>query len=113
MNIEVVAFNPVNAPLIVGTPLARYVAPAPMVTFPECVIGEPAFKVKFPFSVETPEMVVAPEPAKVAEPPTFVVKAAKELVAELLNVTAEATTTGPAKVMALVPDKVCVLVEKV
>jgi hypothetical protein len=31
----------------------------------------------------------------------------------LLNVTAVETTTGPAKVMALVPDTVCVLVEKV
>ena len=84
-----------------------------MVTANECVIGVPAFKVRLPFSVETPEIVVAPVPAKVAAPPTFVVKAANELVAVLLKVTAEATTTGPANVMALVPVTVCVLVEKV
>lgn len=93
--------------------MARYVATAPMVTAPECVIVDPAFKVKLPFSVEIPEIVVPPAPAKVTEPPAFVVNAAKELVAELLKVTAEAITTGPANVIALVPEIVCVLVEKV
>ena len=105
---------PVKAPTIVGVPLARYVVLLPMFTAPVCVIAEPAFKVKFPFKVEIPVIVVAPVPAKVTEPPTLVVNVEeKPYAAVLLNVTADATTTGPAKVIALVPETVCVLVENV
>ena len=108
------AFNPVNAPFIVGTPLARYSAFAPMVTAPECVMRTPAFNVKSPFKIVAPEIVVAPVPANVAEAPIFVVSVEeKPYAAELLKVTSDATTTGPAKVMALVPVTVCGLVENV
>ena len=74
----------------------------------------PAFNVKFPFSIVAPVMVVAPVPANVAEPPTFVVKVEeKPYATELLNVTSEAVTTGPVKVIGLVPETVWVLVENV
>ncbi len=74
VNTEVDAFNPVNAPFIVGTPLARYVEFAPIVTAPECVMRAPAFSVKLPFKIVAPEIVVMTALAKVAEPPIFMVK---------------------------------------
>ena len=85
-----------------------------MVTAPVCVMSTPAFNVKLPFKIVAPVIVVAPVPANVAEPPTFVVNVEeKPFAAVLLKVTAEATTTGPANVMALDPDIVCGLVENV
>ena len=58
-----------------------------MVTAPVCVMSTPAFNVKLPFKIVAPVIVVAPVPAKVAEPPTFVVKVEeKPYAAELLKV---------------------------
>ena len=73
-----------------------------MATAPEWVIEVPALSVNEAFTLLAPVIVVAPVPAKTTAA-LFVKELEKVYVAELFTVTADAITTGPANVMALVP----------